>query len=176
MNRSFPPIERRALMLGAGAALIVPTVGCAQNAPKSATSRKGTSAYASSPFRTISDAEWRKRLPPAAYQVLRQEGTEPPFTSALLNEKRKGRYHCLGCDLPLFDSTTKYDSRTGWPSFWQALPAVFGTTTDFKIGYPRTEYHCARCLGHHGHIFEDGPPPTGLRYCNNGVALKFVAV
>lgn len=173
MNRSSLIPERRALLLGGGAALLIPTVGCAQNTP--APKRTGTAEFAASPFRKITNDEWRKRLPPAAYQVLRFENTEPPWTSALNNEKRRGRYLCLGCDLPLFDSRTKYDSGTGWPSFWQALPGAFGTMTDFKIGYPRKEYHCARCLGHHGHIFDDGPAPTGLRYCNNGVALKFVA-
>jgi peptide-methionine (R)-S-oxide reductase len=131
-------------------------------------------AYAASPWRKVTDAEWRKRLPAAAYRVLRHEDTERAGTSPLNREKRKGTYHCLGCDLALFSSATKYDSGTGWPSFYRALPGVFGTKTDYKIGVPRTEYHCARCLGHHGHIFDDGPRPTGLRYCNNGVALKFV--
>ena len=118
--------------------------------------------------------EWRKLLTPAQFSVLRQEGTEPPFTSPLNNEKRKGTFVCAGCELPLFDSRTKYDSGTGWPSFYDFLPGALGTKKDFKILYPRTEYHCARCGGHHGHVFDDGPKPTGLRYCNNGVALKFV--
>ena len=124
---------------------------------------------------SLSDAEWKQRLTPIQYDVLRREGTERAGTSPLNGEKRKGRYHCAGCDLPLFASETKYESGTGWPSFWQALPGAVGTKTDFKIGVPRTEYHCARCGGHQGHIFDDGPPPTGKRYCNNGVALKFVA-
>lgn len=131
-------------------------------------------AYANSPFRKITDAEWKKRLPAAAYYVLRHEDTERPGTSALLKEKRKGTYACLGCDLPLFKSETKYESGTGWPSFYRAIPGAIGTKTDYKIGVARTEYHCAQCLGHQGHVFEDGPRPTGLRYCNNGVALKFV--
>lgn len=131
-------------------------------------------AYANSAFRRISDAEWRKRLPPASYLVLRHEDTERPGTSPLLKEKRKGTYVCLGCDLPLFSSVTKYESGTGWPSFYRALPGALGTKTDYKIGVARTEYHCAQCLGHQGHVFEDGPRPTGLRYCNNGVALRFV--
>ena len=106
--------------------------------------------------------------------MLRKEGTEYPFSSPLNNEKRKGTFVCAGCDLPLFDSKTKFDSGTGWPSFYQVIEGRVETTTDHKLIYPRTEYHCARCGGHHGHVFDDGPKPTGLRYCNNGVALKFV--
>ncbi len=122
----------------------------------------------------LSDADWKKRLPPEAYQVLRHEATERPDTSPLLDEHRKGIFACLGCDLPLFNSDTKFDSGTGWPSFFRAIDGHLKTKTDFAIGYPRTEYHCARCGGHHGHIFNDGPRPTGLRYCSNGVALKFI--
>lgn len=132
-------------------------------------------AFANSPFRRLGDADWRKRLPVASYLVLRQEDTERPGTSALLSEHRKGTFVCLGCDLPLFKSDMKYESGTGWPSFFRALPGAVATKTDFKIGVPRTEYHCAQCLGHQGHLFDDGPKPTGKRYCNNGVALKFVA-
>jgi len=122
----------------------------------------------------LPDAEWKKRLPPAAYEVLRHEATERPFTSPLLDEHRKGVFACLGCDLPLFNSDTKFDSGTGWPSFFRAIPNHLKTKTDTTIGMVRTEYHCARCGGHHGHLFDDGPAPTGLRYCNNGVALKFI--
>jgi peptide-methionine (R)-S-oxide reductase len=122
----------------------------------------------------LSDAEWQKRLPPAAYQVLRKQATERPYSSPLNDEKRKGTFACLGCDLPLFTSDTKFDSGTGWPSFFRAIPGHLKTETDYKLVYPRTEYHCARCGGHHGHLFDDGPRPTGLRYCNNGVALKFI--
>lgn len=122
----------------------------------------------------LSEEEWRRRLTPAQFHILREEGTERPDTSPLLHEKRKGTYVCVACDHPLFDSATKYDSRTGWPSFWDHLPNAFETKRDFKLIWPRTEYHCARCGGHHGHVFDDGPRPTGLRYCNNGVALKFI--
>ena len=122
----------------------------------------------------LTDAQWKQRLSPAAYQVLREEGTERAGTSPLNDEKRKGAFHCAGCDLALFTSDMKYESGTGWPSFFTTLPGVFGTKRDFKFGWTRVEYHCARCGGHHGHVFNDGPKPTGLRYCNNGVALKFV--
>jgi peptide-methionine (R)-S-oxide reductase len=122
----------------------------------------------------LSDAEWRERLSPEQYHILRAEGTERPGTSPLLEEKRAGTYVCAGCDHPLFDASMKYESGTGWPSFYTTLPNAFETKRDFKLIWPRTEYHCARCGGHHGHVFEDGPQPTGLRYCNNGVALKFV--
>lgn len=121
----------------------------------------------------LSDAAWKERLDRDQYAVLRKEGTERPFTSPLNDEKRAGVFACAGCGLDLFSSETKYDSRTGWPSFYDALPNALGTKTDYKIVVPRTEYHCARCGGHQGHVFKDGPQPTGLRYCNNGVALTF---
>jgi peptide-methionine (R)-S-oxide reductase len=121
-----------------------------------------------------SRSEWATLLPPAAYRVLFEEDTEPPGSSSLNKEKRDGTFVCAACSRPLFDSKTKYESGTGWPSFWQSLSGAVATKTDFKIGYPRTEYHCTRCGGHQGHIFDDGPPPTGKRYCNNGLALKFV--
>jgi peptide-methionine (R)-S-oxide reductase len=122
------------------------------------------------------DEEWKKLLPLAAYRVLRHEDTERAFTSPLHDNHQAGLYHCAGCDLPLFSSEHKFDSGTGWPSFWQPIdPKVVATRTDSKFFMTRTEVHCARCEGHQGHIFKDGPPPTGLRYCINGVALKFVA-
>ncbi len=130
-------------------------------------------AGAPEPLR-LSDAEWKQRLPAPAYRVLRQEGTEAPHSSALNAEKRKGAFHCAGCELPLFSSDTKFESGTGWPSFYAPLAGALGTRTDYKLILPRTEYHCARCDGHQGHVFDDGPKPTGKRYCNNGVALKFV--
>jgi peptide-methionine (R)-S-oxide reductase len=120
------------------------------------------------------DAEWRQSLSGEAYQVLRHEGTERPGSSPLNDEKRGGTYVCAGCDMPLFSSDMKFDSGTGWPSFFTTLPGAFETSRDFRMIWPRTEYHCARCGGHHGHVFDDGPAPTGKRFCNNGVALKFV--
>jgi peptide-methionine (R)-S-oxide reductase len=120
------------------------------------------------------DAEWRALLPPDAYRVLRKEGTEPAGTSPLNDEKRAGRFVCAGCGQPLFTTEMKFDSGTGWPSFLRALPDAVAFKRDYKLILPRTEYHCARCGGHQGHVFDDGPEPTGKRFCNNGVALRFV--
>lgn len=122
----------------------------------------------------LTETEWKEKLTEEAYYILRQSGTERPFSSVLNNEKREGVYECAGCNLPLFNSSMKFDSGTGWPSFFDYIPNTLGFKTDFKIIIPRKEYHCAKCGGHHGHVFSDGPEPTGLRYCNNGFALKFI--
>jgi peptide-methionine (R)-S-oxide reductase len=122
-----------------------------------------------------SEEEWRKLLSTEQFEILRNEGTEAPGSSELLNEERAGVYVCAGCQLALFDSVTKYESGTGWPSFYDFIPGHLETKRDWKLIIPRTEYHCARCGGHQGHVFEDGPRPTGLRYCNNGLALNFEA-
>lgn len=131
-------------------------------------------APAADPRFRLSAAEWRKRLDAKAYAVLREEATERPFSSPLLKEKRAGVFACAGCGLPLYSSRTKYESGTGWPSFWAALSNATGTATDRNLGFARTEVHCRRCGGHLGHIFDDGPRPTGKRHCINGVALRFV--
>lgn len=157
--------DRRSVLLGGVA---VALSGCA---PEVADASEGQ--WATSPFRRISDAEWKRRLGEASWRVLRHEGTEQPFTSPLNDEHRRGVFVCKGCALPLFRSGWKYDSGTGWPSFTRVMQANIGTKTDRLIGIARTEYHCARCMGHQGHLFMDGPPPTGRRYCNNGVALSF---
>ena len=120
------------------------------------------------------DAEWRELLSQESYAVLFREATEPPGSSELNQEKREGTFICAACNLPLFKSSAKYESGTGWPSFFDAIPGSVGTKTDFKLILPRKEYHCVRCGGHQGHVFKDGPQPTGQRYCNNGVALRFV--
>jgi peptide-methionine (R)-S-oxide reductase len=157
--------DRRHILLGATALTVA---ACAPGGADAQDSR-----FADSPWRRMTAAQWRERLPGISYDVLRREATERPYTSPLNDEKRAGTYVCRGCELPLFQSDWKYDSGTGWPSFFRAIEANVGKKTDYAIGIPRTEYHCARCLGHQGHIFDDGPRPTGKRWCNNGAALNF---
>lgn len=133
-----------------------------------------THALAETAQVTHSDAEWRRLLGPQRYYILREGGTEPPYSSPLNNERRSGKYHCAGCDLALFSSRTKYDAGEGWPSFWNVLPNATRTRSDHELIEERTEVHCRRCGGHLGHIFPDGPPPTNQRYCIDGLALNFV--
>jgi peptide-methionine (R)-S-oxide reductase len=159
-------INRRALL--SGAALLVLTVMAKFGEAATMTTTETTD------YRKLSDMDWRQRLTANQYMVLRQHGTERAGSSPLNKEKRKGTFTCAGCDLPLFSSDTKFESGTGWPSFYQPLANAVETKTDRSFFMTRTEVHCARCLGHLGHVFDDGPPPTGLRYCMNGVALKFV--
>jgi peptide-methionine (R)-S-oxide reductase len=163
-------LSRRTLL---GAAAVLPLLACSP--PASATADQPSERrFAGSPFRAKSDAQWRAQLQPLSYNVLRHEATETPFTSPLLNEHRTGTFVCMGCGLPLFRSQWKFESGTGWPSFFDVIHENIGTKADNQLIEERTEYHCAQCLGHQGHVFRDGPRPTGLRYCNNGVAIRFV--
>lgn len=130
--------------------------------------------HAASPWRNLSEADWRQRLSPRVYAVLREGHTEPPRSSPLLNEHRAGTFVCAGCELPLFKSTWKFESGSGWPSFFAVLPGAIATRIDSRMDEVRTEYHCARCGGHQGHVFQDGPQPSGVRHCNDGLALKFI--
>ncbi len=164
----------RRLFLASAAGLTLAACSAAQGQDSDIPTAANEARYVDDPFRRLTPAQWRARLSPAAYRVLREEGTERAGTSPLDGERRRGMYHCAGCDLPLFDSRWKFDSGTGWPSFWRIIRENAGAKLDYLLLQPRTEYHCARCLGHQGHVFPDGPRPTGLRYCNNGVALRFV--
>jgi peptide-methionine (R)-S-oxide reductase len=160
-------INRRAL-LAAGAALPALALGVRFGRAQTMSTTETVD------YRKLSDMDWRQRLTANQYMILRQHGTERPGSSPLNKEKRKGTFACAGCDLPLFSSDTKFESGTGWPSFYQPLANAVETKTDRSLFVTRTEVHCSRCLGHLGHVFDDGPPPTGLRYCMNGVALKFI--
>jgi peptide-methionine (R)-S-oxide reductase len=157
-------IGRRTLLAGGASAIALAALGW----------RNSMTALADTFEVTRSEEEWRRQLTPEAFQVLRKHGTERAGTSPLNREKRKGTFACAGCDLPLFSSDTKFESGTGWPSFYQPLPKAVGTTSDKSWFMTRTEVHCRRCGGHLGHVFDDGPKPTGLRYCMNGVAMKFL--
>lgn len=161
-------INRRNLVIGAASTLAI-TACAGANA-----SNEDTKTMSDNDWANLSEREWQERLTEQEFYVLRKEGTERPFTSPLNDEKRDGTFVCAGCRLPLFKAETKYDSGTGWPSFYDYIDGALNTKRDFKLIVPRTEYHCARCGGHQGHVFKDGPAPTGLRYCNNGVALDFV--
>jgi peptide-methionine (R)-S-oxide reductase len=165
------PIARRSALLS-GARLLL---GGSVAALASACTRAGAATGAAKAHFEVemTDAQWKAKLSPRAYAVLRQEGTETPFTSPLNDEHRKGTFSCAGCALALFSSDTKFDSHTGWPSFWQPLPNAVSQMQDNSLGMSRDEVHCRRCGGHLGHVFDDGPKPTGLRYCMNGVAMAF---
>lgn len=156
------PTDRRSVLAWFGAAIALPVLAAC-----------GSAAQAKTYKVAYTDEEWKRRLSPARYAILREEGTERPFSSQLDREKRKGTFVCAGCGNDLYSSATKFDSGTGWPSFYRPLPGAVGTSTDYKLGYPRKEIHCADCGGHLGHVFNDGPKPTGLRYCMNGLAMKF---
>jgi len=170
-------ITRRFLLSGGMLTAALAALGggrlLATNTAQAGESGKATSKAPGTFEVTLTDAEWRKKLTPAQYAVLRQEGTEPPFSSPLNNEHRKGIFSCAGCQLDLFSSNMKFESGTGWPSFWAPLANAVGTTEDRSFGMRRTAVHCSRCGGHLGHVFDDGPKPTGLRYCMNGVAMTF---
>ncbi len=167
-------LTRRTLGLGVAALALSACTKASINANATTPRQKGSSVNDNIDWASLSPTDWKERLTPAEFNVLRREGTERPWSSPLNDEKRDGVFACRGCELPLFNADTKYDSRTGWPSFFDVIEGNVATKVDNKLFLPRTEYHCARCGGHQGHVFTDGPRPTGLRYCNNGVALIFI--
>jgi peptide-methionine (R)-S-oxide reductase len=163
-------LSRRTLLFSVA---VLPLAAC-EAAGQEINTAANEARYANSTWRRLTEAQWRERLDPLAFRVLRQEHTERAGTSALNSEHRAGTFVCAGCGLALFRSQWKFNSGTGWPSFSRVIRENIGTKEDLLLLTPRTEYHCAQCLGHQGHVFDDGPRPTGLRYCNNGAALRFV--
>lgn len=173
LTQKHKNITRRTLGLSTCALAISACSKTSSNASATEGQTIGTKTLSDSEWAAMSEQDWRARLTAVEFNVLREEGTERPWTSPLNDNKAQGTYACRGCELPLFKSEMKYDSGTGWPSFFDIIPGAIATKVDRKLFAPRTEYHCARCGGHQGHVFKDGPRPTGLRYCNNGVALTF---
>lgn len=166
-------LTRRDLALGAGA-LTLAACTQTQNQAEASEGKMTETTTSNTDWANLSEREWQEQLTEMEFRVLRKEGTERPFSSELNDNKKTGTYACAGCGLPLFKSDMKFDSGTGWPSFFTAIDGALNTKVDRKLFVPRTEYHCSRCGGHQGHVFKDGPQPTGLRYCNNGVALDFI--
>lgn len=166
--------SRRTFLLTGTAAAAALAAGLAPRLTRRADAADRAAAGADHFEVTLTDAQWRAKLTPGQYDILRREGTERPYSSPLNDEHRAGTFACAGCALPLFSSRTKFDSHTGWPSFWTPLDNAVGTHTDTTFGMVRTEVHCRRCGGHLGHVFDDGPKPTGLRYCMNGLAMTFL--
>ena len=167
-------LSRRRFALAGSALVLAACAGESRSTSTRKTAVMSATTDANTDWANLSEREWRERLTDEEFRVLRKEGTEAPWTSPLNEVKAPGTFACAGCALPLFKTSMKFDSGTGWPSFFEVIDGAVGTKKDFKLIVPRTEYHCSRCGGHQGHVFKDGPAPTGLRYCNNGVALDFV--